>query len=414
MINSERAILAIAIQHPEYMETVLENCDDGFFNWPENQKIFETIKGLYEGKSLADWDTIIDLLKGEIPGTWFVAMQDTLRGTYPMGLEALLLEKIKLIKEDKAKRVLLSEIQRELQGHPPDFDRILEMVNKGKVIRLIQEDPSFQVAFDAYNDWKERRPTNITTGFPTFDNLTDNYDFGEIITIMGREITGKTFCALNILEHLLDHVTDKIGFFSLEMSKAAITERMMQLFFGLSRWELKRKRDINKLDEKPFLEKYKNLNVYSRVYTVKEIERLVRRDELKIVFIDFLQLLKDDTGRGLYEQVSSNIREIKELAKNNEVVVFLLSQLSRKSEGPWAQVTLGMARDSGHIEQDSDFIIAVWDPWLQEGAGEEWADKIMLKLIKNKRGMTRGIECRRDRSTGKLYELEIERSGLIS
>ena len=98
-----------------------------------------------------------------------------------------------------------------------------------------------------------------------------------------------------------------------------------------------------------------------------------------------------------------------EILNENETVVFLLSQLSRKSEGPWAQVTLGMARDSGHIEQDSDFIIAVWDPWLQEGAGEEWVDKIMLKLIKNKRGMTKGIECRRDRSTGKLYELEIER-----
>ena len=409
MIDSERAILAIAIQYPEHMETVLANCDDGFFKWPENQKIFETVKDLYEGKSLCDWETIIDLLKGEISASWFMAMQDTLRGTYPMGLETLLLGKIKIVKEDKAKKALLAEINKELLGHTPSFDRILELANKGKVIRLVQEEPSFQVAYDAYVDWKERRPTNITTGFPTFDNLTDNFDFGEIVTIMGREITGKTFCALNILERLLDHVTDKIGFFSLEMSKAAITERMMQLFYGLSRWELKRKRDINELDEKPFLEKYENLNVYSRIYTVKEIERLVRKDELKIVFIDFLQLLKDDTARSLYEQVSSNMRETKELAKNNEVVVFLLSQLSRKSEGPWAQVTLGMARDSGHIEQDSDFIIAVWDPWLQEGAGEEWADKIMLKLIKNKRGMTKGIECRRDRSTGKLYELEIER-----
>lgn len=409
MIDTERAVLAIAIQYPEHIETVLANCDDGFFKWPENQKIYETIKDLHEGKSLTDWETITDLLKGEIHATWFMAMQDTLRGTYPMGLEALLLGKIKIVKEERAKKAILSEIEKELQGHAPDFDRILELANKGKVIRLIQEEADFQTAYDAYIDWKERRPTNITTGFPTFDNLTDNYDFGEIITIMGREITGKTFCALNILERLLDHVTDKIGFFSLEMSKASITERIMQLFYGLSRWELKRKRDINELDEKPFLEKYENLNVYSRVYTVKEIERLVRRDGLKIVFIDFLQLIKDDTGRGLYEQASSNMREIKELAKNNEVVVFLLSQLSRKSEGPWAQVTLGMARDSGHIEQDSDFIIAVWDPWLQEGAGEEWADKIMLKLIKNKRGMTKGIECRRDRSTGKLYELEIER-----
>ncbi len=409
MIDTERAILAIAIQCPEHMETVLMNCDDGFFKWPENQRIFETIKDLHEGKSLTDWETITDLLKGEISASWFISMQDTLKGSYPMGIENLLLEKIKLVKEDKAKRAILAEINKELLGHTPNFDRLQALVDKGKVIKFAQEAADFQTAYDAYVDWKERRPTNITTGFPTFDNLCDNFDFGEIITIMGREITGKTFCALNILERLLDHVTDKIGFFSLEMSKAAITERMMQLFYGLSRWELKRKRDVNELDEKPFLEKYESLNVYSRVYTVREIEWLVRRDGLKIVFIDFLQLIKDDSGRGLYEQASNSMREIKELAKNNEAVVFLLSQLSRKSEGPWAKVELGMARDSGHIEQDSDFIFGIWDPWLEDGADQEWESKIMLKLIKNKRGMTRGIECRRDKSTGKLYELEIER-----
>jgi len=409
MIDTERAILAIAIQYSEHVETVLMNCDDGFFKWTENQRIFETIKDLYAGKSLTDWETIIDLLKSEILPTWFMSMQDTLRGTYPMKIEEILLEKIKIVKEDKAKRALLAEMNKELLGHTPDFERLGALVDKGKVIKFAQEEADFQTSYDAYVDWKERRPTNIATGFPTVDNLTDNFDYGEIVTIMGREITGKTFCALNILERLLDHVTDKIGFFSLEMSKAAITERMMQLFFGLSRWELKRKRDVNELNEKPFLEKYESLNVYSRIYTVKEIERLVRRDALKIVFIDFLQLIKEETGRKLYEQVSSNMRGIKELAKNEEAVVFLLSQVSRKSEGPWAEVSLGDARDSGHIEQDSDFIIGIWDPWLKKDADQKWADKIMLKLIKNKRGMTRGIECKRDKPTGKLYELEIER-----
>lgn len=414
MINTERTILAIAIQYPEHIETILANCDDGFFNWPENQKIFETIKDLHEGKSLTDWDTIIDLLKGEIQVSWFMAMQDTLRGTYPMGLEALLLAKIKLVKEERAKKEILSEIQRELQGHAPDFARILELAERGKVIRIIQEQADFPTAHNAYVEWKERRPTNITTGFQTFDNLTDNYDYGEIVTIMGRPVTGKTFCALNILERLLNQVTDKIGFFSLEMSKAGIMERMMQLFFGLSRWELKRKRLAKELDEEKFFEKYGDLNIYSRIYTVREIEKLVERDGLKIIFIDYLQLIREDYGRGLYEQTSAKMREIKELAKNKEVVVFLMSQISRKGEGGWTPVTIDMARDSGAIEENSDFIIGIWDPYLEKNVGQEWEGKIMLKLIKNKRGMIRVIECNRDRSSGKLYELEIERGGLIS
>ena len=331
-----------------------------------------------------------------------------------MGLEALLLAKIKLVKEERAKKEILSEIQQELQGHASDFARILELAERGKVIRIIQEQADFPTAHNAYVEWKERRPTNITTGFQTFDNLTDNYDYGEIITIMGRPVTGKTFCALNILERLLNQVTDKIGFFSLEMSKAGIIERMMQLFFGLSRWELNRKRLVNELDEEKFFEKYGDLNIYSRIYTVREIEKLVERDGLKIIFIDYLQLIREDYGRGLYEQTSAKMREIKELAKNKEVVVFLMSQISRKGEGGWTPVTIDMARDSGAIEENSDFIIGIWDPYLEENVGQEWEGKIMLKLIKNKRGVIRAIECNRDRSSGKLYELEIERGCLIS
>lgn len=406
MINTERAILAIAIQHPEHMETVLANCDDNFFNWPENQKIYETIKDLHEGKSLADWETIIDLLKGEIRASWFVAMMDTLRGTYPMGLEALLLEKIKVVKEAKAKKQILSEIQRELQGHAPDFDRILELAGQGKVIKIIQEDADFQTAYNAYLQWKEQRPTNITTGLLSFDKLTDNIDFGEIFTIMGRTTTGKSFSALNILERLLNHVTEKIGFFSLEMSKAAITERMMQLFFGLSRWDLKRKLLINELGEETFLEKYKDLNVYGRVYTVREIDKLVARDGLKIVFIDYLQLIRKDEGKSLTEKTSFLMQEIKELAKNREAVVFLMVQITRKGEGGWVPVTIDMARDSGAIEENSDFIIGVWDPSLKDKAPAKYDGQLRMRLLKNKRGPTIGITCNFSKISGEIYELE--------
>lgn len=409
MINTERAILAIAIQYPAHIDTVLANCDDGFFGWPENQKIYETIKDLHEGKSLADWETIIDLLKSEISTSWFMSMMDTLKGTYPMGIELLLLEKIKLVKEERAKKALLSEIEKELQGHAPDFGRILELAGQGKVIRIIQEEADFQTAYNAFLVWKEKRPTDIVMGLPSFDSLTDNFDFGEIVAIMGRTTTGKTFSALNILERLLDHVSEKIGFFSLEMSKAAITERMMQLFYGLSRWELKRKRLVNELDEKPFLEKYGDLKVYSRVYTVREIEKLVGRDGLRIVFIDYLQLIRKDEGKSLTEKTSFVMQEIKELAKNRDAVVFLMVQITRKGEGGWVPVTIDMARDSGAIEENSDFIIGIWNPNLKEGAAKKWEGKICMKLLKNKRGATKGIECNFDYSSGKIYELEIER-----
>lgn len=408
MINTERSILAICIQYPEHMETVLANCDDGFFKWVENQKIYETIKDLHVDKSLTDWDTIIDLLKGEVPASWFMAMQETLRGTYPMGLETLLLEKIKLVKEDKAKKAILSEIQKELQGHAPNFDRLLELVNKGKVIRLTQEQADFQAAYDAYINWKERRPTNIITSFPTFDRLTDNFDYGELVSVMGRTTTGKTFCALNILNRLIPHVDAKIGFFSMEMSKSALIERMMQLHFGLSRYDVYKERIAGRLDEKEFFDLHQDLNIYGRVYSVKEVERLVDRDGLKIVFLDYLQLMKMGEGKSIYEKTTYRMQETKEMAKNKGIMIFLMVQLSRKAEGGWIPVSIDMARESGAIEESSDFIIGTWDPSLKEGAPAKYDGQIRMKLLKNKRGPTMGITCSFSKVSGRIYELEKE------
>jgi len=406
MIDTERAILAIAIQYPEHLDTILANCDDEFFKWTENQRIFETIKGLYEGKSLTDWETIIDLLKSEILPTWFMSMQDTLRGTYPMGIEAMLLEKIKIVKEDKAKRALLAEINKELLGHTPDFDRLGTLVDKGKVIKFTQEDADFQAAYDAYVDWKERRPTNITIGFPTFDRLTDNFDHGELVAIMGRTTTAKTWTALNILNRLMSHVDTKIGFFSMEMAKSALIERMMQLDFGLSRYDVHKERIAGRLDEKKFFDKYRDLNIYGRVYSVKEVERLVDRDGLKIIFLDYLQLMKVGEGNSIYEKTTYRMQETKEMAKNRGVMIFLMVQLSRKAEGGWIPVTIDMARESGSIEESSDFIIGTWDPSLQEGASVKHDGQLRMRLLKNKRGPTIGITCSFSKISGKIYELE--------
>jgi len=406
MIDTERAILAIAIQYPGHIDTVLANCDDEFFKWVENQKIYETIKDLHEGKSLTDWETITDLLKGEIPTSWFTTMQDTLRGTYPMGIEATLLEKIKLVKEDKAKRAILSEINKELLGHTPDFDRLQALVDRGKVVKFVREQVDFQTAYNAYVEWKERRSTNIATGFPTFDKLTDSYDYGELVSVMGRTTTGKTWTALNILNRLIPHVDAKIGFFSMEMSKSALIERMMQLDFGLSRYDVHKERIAGRLDEKEFLDTYRDLNVYGRVYSVKEVERLVDRDGLKIVFLDYLQLMKMGEGKSIYEKTTYRMQETKEMAKNKGVMIFLMVQLSRKAEGGWIPVSIDMARESGAIEENSDFIIGTWDPSLKEGAPVKYDGQIRMKLLKNKRGPTMGITCSFSKISGKIYELE--------
>lgn len=406
MINNERAILAIVIQDPTYMETVLANCDDSFFKWPENQEIFKLIKIRHKSGELIDWETIMDLVStATVSASWFISMQETIRGTYPMGLEDLLLEKIKAVKEDKARKAILSEIDGILKGHDPDFKRVLALAEQAQVMRIVEEESDFQTAFDEYVAWKGQGLTGISTGYTSLDALTDRYNYGELISIMGRTTVGKTFLGLNILHHLINQAADKMGFFSMEMSKSALIERMMQVFFDRSRYDVNRDRISNRINENEFLEKYKNLELYSNVYSVREIERLVVRDELKIVFIDYLQLIRADGDGSLYETTSSTMRQLKELAKNQGITIFLLLQISRKGEGGWEPVSINMARDSGSIEEHSDFIIGVWNPSLKEGADVKLDGLICLKLLKNKRGSTKWLQCTFDTSSGRIREV---------
>jgi len=277
------------------------------------------------------------------------------------------------------------------------------------------ESGDFNVAFEEYLNWKSKKRTNVNTGYALFDNRMDDFLYGELIGIMGRTFTGKTFFALNILKHLLNNTALKIGFFSLEMSKATIVERMMQLEYKMSRYEIGGKVRDGSLNLNLFLDRYKSLNVYSHIYSVNEIAGIIERDGLNIVFIDFLQQLKKPRGQKLYESTTNQMSELKEVAKNQEVVIFLMIQLSRKAEGGWLPVTIDMARDSGSIEEDCDFLMGIWNlglnPNIKEDKKTKYQGQITIKLLKNKRGTTIGDEFWFDKETGEIKEVEKKATG---
>jgi len=281
---------------------------------------------------------------------------------------------------------------------------------KLKITETLEEDKKFEAAYKEFLEWKNKEKTNITLGLPSFDRLIGSFSYGEIVSIFGRTYTAKTFLMLNIMEHLVGNLTDdeRIGFFSLEMAKPAIFERIAQIFFGKSRWDIQDELKEANINFQELLRRYERVNLYGKVYSVSEIEQLTKRDKLKIVFIDFLQLLKEEKAGSQYEKTTRKIRELKEFAKNQSVVIFLAVQISRKGEGGWEAVSISMARESGQIEELSDFIIGVWNPSLKEGASSKWKGKICMKLLKNKRGGPFPLVARFDENTGRIIELEHE------
>jgi len=407
MVETEKAILAAVIEWPDNVILLIENCDDEFFQSPENRELYRIVKGLYEGRSIIDWATVFDLSRGRVRESYLASLLDTLKGLYPSGVSSYIKEKVRLIKKVRTKKKLLAEIEKQAKLTDVDFEKIRQIIDEAKIVETLEEEKKFEAAYKEYIEWKSREKTNITLGFPSFDRLIGSLNYGEIVSIFGRTYTAKTFLMLNIMEHLVGNLMDdeKIGFFSLEMAKPAIFERIAQIFFGKSRWEIQDELKEEKINFQELLKRYENVNLYGKVYSVSEIEQLTKRDNLRIVFIDFLQLLKEERAGSQYEKTTKKIREIKELAKNQSVVIFLAVQISRKGEGGWEAVSMEMARESGQIEELSDFIIGVWNPSLKEGASSKWKGKICMKLLKNKRGGPFSLIAKFDERSGRIIEL---------
>jgi KaiC/GvpD/RAD55 family RecA-like ATPase len=410
--ETERMVLAIIVEYQQLAPILFENLTADDFEG-DAKLIFKTIKERLEKKLFLDFSTLYDLLINEVSGVYISSMMDALMGIYP-GEEQVLREKITFLKAEKGKHELLKEIDayaRLGRARDIDFDKIIELAQRGKFVQVKSEDSSFAAAYKEYIESKKTTPTQISMGFPSFDKLTGDFQRGEIIAIMARTTVGKTWLALNILSHLMAGVNrNDVGFFSLEMAKAPLIERMLQIHFDLSREELRKRIGDRNLGEEEFLKRYNSIKVYELVYSVAEIERLVKKDGLRIVFVDFLQLIKAGLGNTSYEITTNKIVDLKELAKNSGLTIFLLVQISRKGASGEEPVTIDMARESGAIEELSDFIVGVWDPSLNPGLDEshlaKYQGKLFMRLLKNKRGPTKFIEAKFLKDSRRIIEID--------
>ncbi len=410
MIEVEKSVIATCVLFPDLLPILFDNCVENDFFFEEHKIIYSILFKRHESKQPIDSIIMYDVLHLKVTKGYFSSLMESGQALPKSIAEKWLIEKLAVMKSHSAKVNGIKECLKEFESNDPDFERIVEIAEGGQVVNLNVEAPDFKTAYNEYLDWKNKKKTNIITGFPTFDRQIDGLNYGELFGIMGRTTTGKTFVSINILNSIINKTNVNIGYFSLEMSKATLIERMMQIHFDQSRFEISRMVKEKVLYHDDFLEKYKDLKVYGRIYSVSDISRLVERDGLKIIFIDFLQLIRKTRGKSLYENVTYQIEELKELAKNKGVVIFLLIQLSRKGEGGWIPVTIDMARDSGTIEENCDFLIGIWNPSLypdiDDESTEEWKGKLAIKLLKNKRGITIGTTCSFNSDTGKIYEIK--------
>ncbi len=241
-----------------------------------------------------------------------------------------------------------------------------EIVKIGNVI------PDVMTKFDELSNDKSSYK-GIKTGFRGIDGLLDGVHNSDLMILAARPAVGKTSFAMNLVENIaLQGYSCAV--FSLEMSREQLTERMLCSVAGVS-MENAKKGKMNKtewLKMAKAREKLSNAKIFiddSAVIRPREIiskcRRLKSRFGLDFVMIDYIQLMTPDKSRNSdsrQNEISEISRSLKILAKEVNVPVLALSQLSRAVETRKGRPQLSDLRESGAIEQDADIVMFIHRP----------------------------------------------------
>ena len=254
----------------------------------------------------------------------------------------------------------------------------------------------------------ERRSSNdfpgLRTGFVDFDRMTHGLQPGNLIIIAGRPGMGKTSLALNIATHVAHQEKKAAGFFSLEMSEQEIAMRVLcsttDIPFHRLRGGRLGTRDWSRLHEAVetgrdsclFIDDSANPSLLE---VASKARRLKAQRGLALVVVDYLQLMN---AGGRYEnrnlEIGAITRGLKQLAKELEVPVVALSQLSRLPErrGKDHRPQLADLRESGNIEQDADIVVFVYREEMYQRDDPDVQGMAQLIVAKHRNGETGSVD----------------------
>lgn len=205
-----------------------------------------------------------------------------------------------------------------------------------------------------YCEWVDEHPKGIETGLADFDSLTGGLQPGNLVIVAGRPSMGKTTLALQMAEHICAGVPGIM--FSLEASRREVAGRMVEWH----RHKAGRDAAVDKVFKlKLFVDD--SASISPGVMRAR-LRRMKRQHGVSLVVVDYLQLVRGK-GDNREQEVASISRDLKAIAKDFQVPVVALSQLSRNVEQR-VEKRPGMSdlRESGAIEQDADMIIFPFRP----------------------------------------------------
>ena len=386
-IEFEESVLgALMLENDAYLQ-VVEILKPGYFYKEEHGKIFEAISKLSSNQSPIDINTVarqlkIDKVLDEVGGqSYLIYLTNRIASTAHIEFHA------RIIAQKYVQRELIrigAEMQR--KGFE-DVEDVADMLNEagesifelsnGNVKKEVQS--IRLVAEDAYAllqkaSMRDDGLSGVTSGFAALDKLTLGWQNSDLIIVAARPAMGKTAFVLSMAKNMAVDNNIPVAFFSLEMSSVQLVNRIISSTAEIPSQLLKTgklsQQQWNVLEEK--IDIMKNSPMYiddTPALSISEFRAKIRRlkqlYDIKVAIIDYLQLMTAGGNQQSREQEVSTIsRNLKAIAKEINIPIIALSQLSRQVEqrGGDKRPQLSDLRESGAIEQDADMVIFIHRP----------------------------------------------------
>ena len=427
----EEAVLGAIMLEKSAFDTIAEILKPECFYVEAHQRIFKCMQGLQQKSQPIDILTVVEELKSkndlEVVGGPYAVTRLTNAVVSSAHIEA----HARIILQKFIQRELIRISGEILNDSYEDSTDVFDLLDDAESKLFEITNNHLRKNFDKIDDvlvktvariedmrHKNEDITGVPTGFPTMDKITYGWQPTDLIILAARPSVGKTAFALNLARNAaLGPNPDKrtaVAFFSLEMSAAQLVQRILSaeseiLLEKISRgkleeYEMKQlyTKGINPLSEANiFIDDTAALNIFE---LRAKCRRLKNKHNIGLIIIDYLQLMSggSDNKNSNREQEISNIsRNLKGLAKELQVPIIALSQLSRavesRKEGNKIP-QLSDLRESGAIEQDADMVMFLYRPEYyeinQNEHGESNKGETHVKIAKHRNGSLETVKLR--------------------
>ncbi len=384
-IDSEKALLGSIMLKPEAMHEIIDMVKPDSYYSEKHRIIYNSMLELFEKNEPIDILSLSSKLKEKKQfkqigsGVYLTELVNFVPSAANIKHYADIVQKKFMMRNLINSADYISEL-----GYEEDADieqtldkaqsSIFEVTNSPTLQKFIAIKDTLTEAWERLEHLHQSKDETrgIKSGYRDLDTLLAGFQKSDLIIIAARPSMGKTALALDIARQTAVNYNTPVGIFSLEMSSQQLVDRMLAAQSFVNAWKLRTGKlttdeEFNKLqDALNTLSKapiYIDDKASSNVLQMRSIARRLKHEKgLGLIIVDYLQLILPTHGRSsdsMVQQVTEISRALKGMARELDVPVIALSQLSRAIEQRRGRPRLSDLRDSGSIEQDADVVMFI-------------------------------------------------------